>query len=428
MASSMHSARSVVLTALIASLVGFTAFAGDGLGDRWYENNDICSTCNGDGQFCSACYDGLDVPYCGDMTPTAMLPDGRWYFQSNLIAFRRHAAQNEVFQTRNVNTLTSTEVLDNAGASLGPPRVWTLNSSIARDSVLDIDDLTFQHSAGYRLLLGWQLAENYAVEFSYFDLEDWDETGAVADNTLYNDTGVIDPATGLITPVTQPNSLFSPFTGFGDPPNVDFDYNELASIRCQSSLDNVEINVRHLVTKNPSRLAVSVLWGGRHNAVRENFRYSTSAPNLAVPTTNTVNIRTQNDLWGAQIGTQIDFCWDPGWHTEFEVKGGVAHNRAVYEGVYNIQDGAGGGLQNYQDRVDKDITSWIGEMRLTMVYQFNQNLTTHIGYEALILSRIALASSNFEADLGILQNGPWVLNNGGSVVYHGPSAGFTYAW
>jgi hypothetical protein len=96
--------------------------------------------------------------------------------------------------------------------------------------------------------------------------------------------------------------------------------------------------------------------------------------------------------------------------------------------VYDIQDGAGGGLVNYADRVDKDVTSWIGEMRLTLVYQFNAHLTTHVGYEALMLSRVALASENFETDLSILANGPWVLNNGGSVVYHGPSAGLTFAW
>ncbi len=431
MTTSTVSVRTLVLTVFILGVVSMSTFAADGAREIWYEGSQPCTSC-GDDSACGACFDGIDVPCCGDMSPTAMLPGGQWYFQSNLIAFRRHAAQNDIFQTRNTNALIATEVLDSSGNSLPTPQ-YELQSTITRDEVLSTDELVFQHSAGYRLLLGWQLAPKYAVEFSYFDLKDWDESMAVSDATAYTTGATIDPATGIISGITtQPNSLFSPFTNFGDPAypaqmSEDFDYNDLATVRYRSSLDNVEINVRHWVTKRPSRLAVSVLWGGRHNAVREQFSYFSSAANLTPATTNTVNLRTANDLWGAQIGAQIDFCWDPGWHTEFEIKGGVAHNRAVYEGTYDIQDGAGGGLVNYQDRVDKDVTSWIGELRLTMVYQFGQHLTTHVGYEALMLSRVALASSNFETDLSILGNG-WILNNGGTVVYHGPSAGFTVAW
>lgn len=430
MASSMVSARNVVLTALLASLVALPSFAADGIDSPWYEQNQPCSSCYEGSQTGSACFDGIDVPYCGDMSPTAMCPGGQWYFQSNLIAIRRHATQNEVFQKRNVNSF----VMDPVGDPTG-----TLIRNESVQSVLSTDDLTFQNSAGYRLLLGWKLAEKYAVEFSYFDLKDWDEAKAVSDATVYAET-----VEDLAVPIGEPDldlfgnpipipiadhSLFSPFSGFGNPPNTNFDYNDLASIRYRSSLDNVELNVRHWVTKHPSRLAVSVLWGGRHNAVREQFTYfSTSPGTIAAPAlaTNTVNTWTQNDLWGAQIGAQVDFCWDPGWHTEFEIKGGVAHNKAVMEGLYEIQGAPAGG---YGGRVDKDITSWIGELRLTLVYQFGQHLTTHIGYEALVLSRMAIASQNFETDLSILaDSNQWVLNNGGSVVYHGPSAGLTFAW
>lgn len=427
MTTSTVSVRTLVLTVFILGVVSMSTFAADRARELWYEGNQPCTSCS-DGSACGACFDGIDVPYCGDMSPTAMLPDGRWYFQSNLLAIRRHATQNEVFQTRNTNTFAIDPVGDPGGTLTMTPNV---------DPVLAIDDLTFQNSAGYRLLLGWKLAEKYAIEFSYFDLKDWDEAKAVSDATDYAETA--QGAVGAVTldifgnpvpDVIANQSLFSPFSGFGDPPNANFDYNDLASIRYRSSLDNVELNVRHWVTKRPSRLAVSVLWGGRHNAVREQFSYYTTSPGtIAVPTatTNTVNTWTQNDLWGAQIGTQIDFCWDPGWHTEFEIKGGVAHNRAVYQGVYDIEDAGA----PYSGRVDKDVTSWIGELRLTLVYQFGQHLTTHVGYEALMLSRVAVASQNFETDLSILGSPnaeSWVINNGGTVVYHGPSAGFTVAW
>ena len=421
--STPYSVRVLILAGLAAAVMGTFAAADDPFNRDWNDHSDSCSSCS----------DGLFTPcYCG-MSPLAACTDRQWYFTANVIALRRDAAQNEVFQTRNVNTLTSQEVFDADGESQNP-RVFTLESSISRQDVLGTKDLHFRNNAGYRLLLGRKLTDISAVEFSYFDLNDWNETGGVNDATVYDVTGTIDQS-GIVTVTdTRPNSLFSAFSGFGNPTPIEvFDYNSLATISYRSSVDNVELNVRHRVLmERPSHIAVSVLWGGRYNAVREQFRYFSTSATPVDPTTNTVNLRTTNDLWGFQIGGQIDLCWDPGWHTEFEIKGGVALNRAVLEGSYNIQDeggaGGSGGLVNYSGRVDKDVTSWTGEMRLTMVYQFGQHLTTHVGYEALILSEIALASRNFETDLSILANGPWAINNGGSVVFHGPSAGFTFAW
>ena len=440
MTTSMVTVRTWILTAIVLSVACLSTHAADLAGETRYESTapcpEIIDGLNGlNDSACGACVNGLDVPYCGDMTPLAMLPGGRWYFQTDFMAIRRQTGQNDVFQTRNTNTLSVAEILDSSGNSLPTPQ-YELVSTITRDDVLSTDSLGFQNAAGYRLLLGWQLAEKYAVEFSYFDLNDWDEFDAVSDATEYVD-GTIDENTGIITETTQPNSLFSPFTEFGDPAypidmREDFDYNELAAVRYQSSLNNVELNVRHQVSKHPSRLATSVLWGGRHNSVWEYMDYYTLSPVNAIAaaaTTNNADVWTKNDLWGAQVGAQFDFCWDPGWHTEFEIKGGVAHNRAVYEGIYDVQNGTGGRLTTNRERVDKEVTSWIGELRLSLVYQFGAHLTTHIGYEALMLGRVALASNNFETDLSILADpNRWVLRNNGTAIYHGPSAGFTFAW
>ena len=427
MTSMAGSARTWILAGLVAGVLGALALAEEPCNNNCGDNN--CNNWWDETDSCSGCITGLDTNCCGDMTPLAMCPGGRFYFMGSLIALRRDAGQNEVFQTRNVNVFAIDDD-DN------------LTVTHLVDPVLSTNDLDFQNTAGYQLLFGWKLAECYAIELSYFDLNDWDETGVVSDATPYADTVVFDaadpPAPVLDdfgNPIPFPiadNSLFSPFSGFGDPPIEVFDFNDLASIRYRSSLDNVELNVRHWLRKDSSRMAISVLWGGRYNAIRENFNYFTSSSAPAANTNNAVNLRTQNDLWGAQLGAQIDFCWDPGWHTEFEIKGGVAQNRAELEGTYNIQEvgGAGGaaGVVTYADSVDKDVTSWIGEARFTLVYQFGTHLTTHIGYQALVLADVAIASRNFQTDLSILENGPWVINNGGSVVYHGPSAGLTFAW
>ncbi len=414
--SMVDSARKWILAGLVVGVLGAAAVAADpcsdgSCGKDWFDSSS-CSNCMGD----------LDTTCCGDMSPFAMCPGGRWYFQADALALRRDAGQNEIFQTRNTNTLISDEVLDNDGASLDP-RVFELVSLIDRETVLSTDSLEFQFAAGYRLLMGCKLAEHYAVEFSYFDLNDWDENKAVSDDTTYDVDGTIDADSGVVTvTTTQPASLFSPFSNFGDPADAEVDYNSLASIRYESGLDNVELNVRRWLTTEPSRMAVSVLWGGRYNGIYERFGYYTES----ATTSHDVDVRTRNDLWALQIGGQVDFCWDPGWHTEFEIKGGIAHNRAYQETYYQFVEGAGS--EDYWNRVDKEVTSWIGELRLTLVYQFGSHLTTHFGYEALMIANAALASRNFQTDRAILTDGPWMLNNGGTVVYHGPSAGLTFAW
>lgn len=418
--SMVDSARKWILAGLVVGVLGAAAVAADpcsdgscggACGNDWFDSSS-CSNCIGD----------LDTTCCGDMTPFALCPGGRWYFQADAIALRRDAGQNEIFQTRNTNTFAIDPVGDTTG---------TLTKTSVVDTVLSTDDLDFQFAAGYRLLFGWRLADKYAIELSYFDLNDWDENAAVSDATPYaetvSDDGLTPPTVELDiygNPVPDniaDNSLFSPFSNFGDPADAEVDYNSLAAIDYHSGLDNVELNVRRWLTTEPSRMAVSVLWGGRYNGIYERFGYYTES----ATTSHDVDVRTRNDLWAVQIGSQIDFCWDPGWHTEFEIKGGIAHNRAYQETYYQYVNG---GTTNYWNRVDKDVTSWIGELRLTLVYQFGSHLTTHFGYEALMIANAALASRNFQTDRAILTDGPWMLNNGGTVVYHGPSAGLTFAW
>lgn len=404
-------ARMLVLTALAAVAgdnLATSAFAANGSvesaamngsSQSWYDESEACSSCIG----------GLETSCCGDMSPTAMLPDGRWYFQADLLAIRRDAVRHQDFQSRNANTFT----LDDGDVVTTP----------TSESVLSTDDLDFQFEAGYQLLLGCMLSDLYSLEFSYFDLSEWDETAVIRDNTPY----VAEVDAALNPTVTYPNSLFSPFSDFGDPPIDGVDYNRLAQVSYHSSLANVELNVRHWLRKYPSRLAISVLWGGRHNPLAEQFNYLTETvyPGPGV-ITNAVNVRTRNDLWAFQVGSLLEFCVDPGWHLEYEIKGGVAHNRAFQESVYTVTGGENAGT--YTARADKDLTSWVASMRLDLVYQFGVHLTTHIGYQALFLGDLALASRNMQTDLDILMLGPAVLNDGGNVVYHGPEVGLVVTW
>jgi hypothetical protein len=51
-----------------------------------------------------------------------------------------------------------------------------------------------------------------------------------------------------------------------------------------------------------------------------------------------------------------------------------------------------------------------------------------IGYQALLIDGLALASENFDRNVAILTAGPAELVHDGSVVYHGPFVGLTTTW
>ncbi len=356
--------------------------------DGDFGNFGECAECGQQGGACSACLEDKHAPICGSMWPDAFLPEARWYFGADLIALRRDATEDQLFATQGI---------------LGPPALST-------------DNLDFAYQAGYRLKLGRLLGERWAIEASYFDLNDWSELAVARDSTL-NVNGFA-------------GDLYSPFSDFGASPIADpvVDPNHLVTLRYQSSLDNVELNLRHRLRMPPSRLAVSVLYGFRHNAVRERFGYFTEAI-VAGPAaaTNDVNVRADNELWGFQIGSLVDLCLEEEHHLEFEIKGAVAHDQALQETVYTHDDGIGG-IQTFYGRRDEQRTSFVGEMRLTLVYQFGPHLSAQVGYQAIAITNIALASRNLQTDIDILRFGPPVLNHGGSVIYHGPLAGLVFVW
>jgi hypothetical protein len=281
---------------------------------------------------------------------------------------------------------------------------------------LSTADLDIGFSGGARVLVGHTINECFQIEGVYFSVGEWDEARAIR-NATNNAIG-------------GQGNLFSPFSNFGNPPVVGLDYNHFASIHDVSSLDNVELNVRRAMPMPPGKLATSILFGVRYMDIPERFEYATESSSGPFPdgatTTNEVRVDTKNALVGPQIGALFEFYVENRWWVNFEIKGALCNNHTGQGTEYrNVTNGSE--TVSFGSRKG-DSTAFVGDLALTFVYRWSPFLTTRLGYQAIWIDGLALASENFNRDVNILTDGPAQLVTEGKAVYHGPHAGIMLSW
>ncbi len=280
--------------------------------------------------------------------------------------------------------------------------------------VLSTQDLEFEYQGGVRGLVGMQMSEMFAVEGSYFGILQWDESQAIRD-TRVNSLGTA-------------GNLFSPFSNFGVPRMVGFDYNTTVSIRVESSLENAELNLRQVLDTAPSLMQATVLYGFRYINIDEKFEYRSQSFAPAPPGSSVaVDVNTGNRMFGFQLGTMLEFnvdrrCWLNG-----EFKAGIFHNTADQNTNFTTGPLAGppttlpGGARS-------EVTTFMLDGSASVMYQFSRSCVVRAGYQAVWLDGVALATENFSQNATLLGLGPTQLAKDGSIVYFGPFAGLMMTW
>lgn len=293
-----------------------------------------------------------------------------------------------------------------------------------REAALTSGDLDGGFEPGMRALIGVSLSDWYRLEASYFGSYSWADSATVR---YYASDGT--------------GNLLSPFSNFGDPDGVlsldpvpdgtfqavqGLDFNDRASVSWSSQLDNYELNVRRRLCMRPSRYVAgetSCLVGLRYMKLREDLEYRTDSP-LPAPdgTQNTEDVRVDNDLFGPQIGALAQLLvHDRAW-IDLSIKGAILFDQAESRVAANIEPTV------TAFRASEDATAFLGDLSLKFNYQFTPSGTIHVGYNALWLTGVALASRNFVSDIETLDNdGPGFVDHSGDVVFHGPNIGITWA-
>ncbi|MFH1921944.1 MAG: BBP7 family outer membrane beta-barrel protein [Planctomycetota bacterium] len=350
----------------------------------------------------------LPGPFAASASPEGPM----WYFQVEGLALKRDASADHPFQALVTRVWTE-----------DPPGTWTAADTPA--FVLGTNDLDFGFQGGGRGTIGRRLGDYHAFEATYFQVTDWDEIAAVRDSTQF--VAAVDGAGNPTT--TYPASLFSPFSDFGNPAIIGLDYNNLAEIRCTSSLSNIEWNLRRWLPMPYEPLQVSVLVGGRYMDIGETFLYHTESAVPVDPTTNTVTTATENTMLGVQIGALFEFHVEPAWWIDCEIKGAAFNNAASQDTVYvHAGDPGSPYAGTHTGRREEQTSAFALDLRLSATLQVTECLAVHGGYNALWVDGLVLASDNLSQDIDILTSGPATLVDKGKTVYHGPHLGLSWIW
>jgi hypothetical protein len=290
------------------------------------------------------------------------------------------------------------------------------------DIILGTGDFDAELAPGVRITIGHALGDWYRIEGSWRGSYSWSDSVTVRD---------------------PDSELYSPFSNFGDPDHYvglgdpaqpqfaaesgDLDLNYRATIAFASEMNDVELNLRRRVRMRRGGAVhgrrrgtgeASFLVGLRYMDISETFNYLTASEEGL----NTVAVSTDNDMFGVQIGglAQI-LVHDRAW-VDVDIKGVAFFNQAGAESTYTDPDDRPFTFGDEEDRA-----TFMGDLSVTLNYQFARAWTFRVGYNALWLSGVALATENFKADITTLERGPGNVNHSGNVTYHGPQIGFVWA-
>lgn len=287
--------------------------------------------------------------------------------------------------------------MDRNNRSADRPLVQELGSTIDPTplrTLLSTGDLNPDVGAGMRVLVGTRLNECWAVELGYFGI-----FGQTANSSVV-----------LEDLILIPGDLGLNVNNFVAADRADIQYStnlqsaEANLVRCNCCCD-CDINCR----------SAEWLLGFRYLNLDE--RFSLTAVDSAESSTRYA-VRTQNHLFGAQVGSRLRRCYGR-WSVEGTGKAGLYANDASQSADAIID------FDNFERRPAVSSSTgqvaFVGELNLTGVYQINSCWGLRAGYNLLWVEGVALAPDQLDFTF-TPTSGTAIVSNGG-VFMHGVSAG-----
>jgi hypothetical protein len=268
----------------------------------------------------------------------------------------------------------------------------TLIQTTGGTDLLNSNGFEFPWAAGPRVgIVGEDVLCGCDVEASFFSIDGWTDTKNVvvpaegANLMIFNQT----PATTTIGLVLG----------------------EEANYHYISRLRSGEINLRH-----PMWERLSVLMGFRYVELHEELNSSvtdlTDQSSLSI-----LDANVDNHLYGGQVGLNVAFINTCRFSIEGVVKAGVYCNYSdLTMSVIDLQ----------RQNVKTTHTAALGEVGLMGIFQVTNHLSARLGYQAMWIDGIAIASDQVENFNPVATNPKPYM--GGTLFYHGASAGLEYAF
>ncbi|MCA9120870.1 MAG: BBP7 family outer membrane beta-barrel protein [Planctomycetaceae bacterium] len=185
-----------------------------------------------------------------------------------------------------------------------------------------------------------------------------------------------------------------------------------------------------------SRLRHNWFMGVRYFRFDEGLLFASDANDTQITHENDeifYNIDIENHLFGFQVGNEAQYCVSNRLSADFGIKLGIFSNQINHIseiggnlGIATINNGPFLGEEYYVSSSKNDV-AFLGEMNLGVRYCFNCNWTGTVGYRALAITGVALASDQIYPDLrGI--NDVANIDSSRGLILHGGYAGLEYNW
>jgi hypothetical protein len=277
-------------------------------------------------------------------------------------------------------------------------------------TAMTTSDLEHEFDAGGRFTIGTTFAGGcYQLEGSYLGVYSWEDAVTFADSTANGLGGV--------------GNLSSAFSNFNDPAIAGLDLNNRITATDYNSFKSAEVNLRTWLNVPPGPFDFQVLVGARYMSAFEDFGYTAISDRpLALGSQNSANVLTRNDMYGVQIGIDMDILVSARFYYDYELKGGILQNFASQDTTYTNTDSAGV-VSVFNTGASQHRTSFFGDMSLTGNWQMGANWSLRFGYQAVFLNGVALGPQNLQTNNALLRTGPGQLDDTGEAIYHGPILG-----
>jgi hypothetical protein len=269
-------------------------------------------------------------------------------------------------------------------------------------TVLSTADLEPEFDAGARITIGRRIFGCYRLEGTYWGSYQWRD-----------DAAAINAGAGLSTLLSG---------GFGNPAVANLDANSFVAIQSGTQMNNGELNLLYWIDMPPGGLDVSLLVGGRYLDVQDQFNLGM----INAVAENRLQVNTDNNMAFLQVGLVSDWLVASRMWVNFTMKGGIGNNDADLVSSFDVTTGGGTVSNVFADNQNR--TVWLGDLSLFANFQMTPWLVARIGYQALFLSGLAVASDNIETNNALLTGGPIQLNDSTNGVFHGPLIGLMGNW
>lgn len=302
---------------------------------------------------------------------------------------------------------------------------------------LSTKSITFNATEGYYTTIGrhlWRDSENrdHFGEFTFWGLHSWDDWAQASGRRLFGGTV---------------GSLFSPFDlrlNVLDTSVGGFNWSDTHRLSYQSSIHNWELNSRIRPRIRKDRLVLqpngrwrreerpgahySFLYGFRVVSIAERSLFQARGQIVSDPDVfnafGDYHVWTGNSLVGLQIGGDMVYRYNK-WSWGFRGKTGAMVNAAHH--ISRVRSGGdpfADELPNYTLKDSRSGMAAVIEFGVTGKYMITPHFWLNAGYDLMWVTGLALAPE--QMDFSAQPSGH--LNTGGTVFYHGLTAGFEWTF